>query len=455
MLIVCGGALQSRGAFRATVMKNGAPPPARLDKAAPHPLSLGKRPAVSGPQAFGFPCDRPLERHRLVDHASKGEGIGVIGAVAKGRTAWGWLTVALMLLAALTASPRSARAGYAALVVDGQTGHVLEEVNADQENHPASLTKLMTLYLAFEALRDGRLRWDEMLPVSRNAANKSPTKLNLRPGQRISLRDCVLGMIVVSANDAATVVGEALSGGSETVFAQMMTTKARELGMTRTLFHNASGLPDPRQISTARDMARLAMAIHHDFPEHYHLFATRSFVFEGTERMGHNRLMYRYPGMDGMKTGFTNASGSNLVSSAVRDGRRLFGVVFGGRSAAARDQLMATLLDNAFEGEQTDPRLVAAAAGQALGHAVAQASLRKGRHHHAAATPAVGRRTRHHGAVVAAPHRQAHAQPHAKTRTPARRHAAPLHKTPRHDPRHDTAAHKPRPHHRQRTSDAP
>lgn len=328
----------------------------------------------------------------------------------KSRLAIRRLLIGGALLAVLLAgASRPAQAGYASLVVDGQTGKVLNEVNADEENHPASLTKMMTLYLAFEALRDGRLHWNDMLPVSRNAANKSPTKLALRPGQRVSVRDCVLGMIVVSANDAATVVGEALAGGSESAFARMMTEKAHELGMSRTVFRNASGLPDPHQVSTARDMARLGMALHHDFPENYPLFATRSFVFEGQERVGHNHLMYRYPGMDGMKTGFTNASGSNLVSSAVHDGRRLFGVVFGGRSAAARDQLMAKLLDNAFDGEPTDASLVAAAAGQPAHPRLARA----GRH---------GRR--HAGVVLAVAHHHGH--PRGAVRAVA--HKAALHR---------------------------
>ncbi|MDE1150432.1 MAG: D-alanyl-D-alanine carboxypeptidase [Azospirillaceae bacterium] len=266
----------------------------------------------------------------------------------------------------LVSAPHPAMAGYASLVVDGSTGEVLNAVNPDEENHPASLTKMMTLYLAFEAIHQGRLHWEDELPVSRNAANKEPTKLGLEIGQTITVRDCVLGMIVISANDGATVVGEALSGGSEAMFAQMMTEKAHQLGMTHTTFRNASGLPDPQQVTTARDMGRLAMALHHDFPGEYHYFSTHDFEFEGRHLVGHNRLMYRYPGMDGLKTGFTNASGSNLVSSAVHDGRRLFGVVFGGSSAGARDKLMATLLDNAFANQDTDPHLVALAAGRPM-----------------------------------------------------------------------------------------
>jgi D-alanyl-D-alanine carboxypeptidase/D-alanyl-D-alanine carboxypeptidase (penicillin-binding protein 5/6) len=256
-----------------------------------------------------------------------------------------------------------ASAGYAAIVVDGATGRVLDEVNADQVNHPASLTKMMTLYLAFEALQKGRLHWDDQLHVSTFASEKSPTKLGLEPGSALAVRDCVLGMIVLSANDAATVMAEAL-GGSEENFARMMTAKARELGMTSTNFVNASGLPDEDQVTTARDLTRLEIALYQNFPNQYHYFSTREFTFRGRVIMGHNRLMYRYAGMDGLKTGYTASSGFNLASSAERNGRRLFAVVMGSESAPMRDRLMGTLLDDGFADRQTDPVLVAQAAGQ-------------------------------------------------------------------------------------------
>jgi D-alanyl-D-alanine carboxypeptidase len=260
-------------------------------------------------------------------------------------------------------STRPAFAGYASVVVDAGTGEVLNEVNADQENHPASLTKMMTLYLTFEALQKGRLKWDQHLPVSSWAAEKMPTKLGLAEGDSVSVHDCVLGMIVLSANDAATVASEAL-GGSETAFARLMTAKAHELGMTSTVFRNAAGLPDEEQVTTARDLVKLAMALYQDFPNQYALFSTREFSFRGRRIVGHNHLMYRYAGMDGLKTGFTSASGFNLASSAVRKDRRLFAVVMGGQSGFSRDNLMATLLDNAFAHQPTDPILVAQAAGQ-------------------------------------------------------------------------------------------
>jgi len=275
----------------------------------------------------------------------------------------GRLAVAAILLATTALGANPAFAGYASVVVDAGTGEVLNEVNADQENYPASLTKMMTLYLTFEALQKGHLKWDERLPVSSWASEKMPTKLDLKAGDTVSVHDCVLGMIVLSANDAATVVGEAL-GGSEPAFAQQMTAKAHELGMTSTVFRNAAGLPDEEQVTTARDLVKLAMALYQDFPNQYHLFSTRDFEFRGREITGHNHLMYRYAGMDGLKTGFTSASGFNLASSAVRNDHRLFAVVMGGRSGFARDNLMATLLDNGFAHEPTDPVLVAEAAGQ-------------------------------------------------------------------------------------------
>jgi D-alanyl-D-alanine carboxypeptidase/D-alanyl-D-alanine carboxypeptidase (penicillin-binding protein 5/6) len=280
----------------------------------------------------------------------------------------GGVAIALGLLGTTVLGVNPVFAGYASVVVDAGTGEILNEVNADQENYPASLTKMMTLYLAFDALKKGRLTWDAELPVSRWAADKSPTKLGLTPGDTVSVHDCVLGMIVLSANDAATVMGEAL-GGSEQAFAGIMTKKAHELGMNSTTFRNAAGLPDEEQVTTARDLVKLALALYQDFPEQYRYFSTREFNFRGREIEGHNHLMYRYAGMDGLKTGFTAASGFNLAASAVRDNHRLFAVVMGGRSGFARDNLMATLLDNAFAHRETDPVLVAEAAGQSSGRA--------------------------------------------------------------------------------------
>ena len=267
----------------------------------------------------------------------------------------------LALLCGLGGFACAAHAGYAAIVVDGSTGQVLQQVNADQRDYPASLTKMMTLYLTFEGLKSGRLRLDQQMPVSAWAAGKAPTKLGLLAGQTISVQDCILGMITRSANDAATVMAEGI-GGSEGHFTDMMDAQAALLGMSDTHFTNASGLPDPDNTSTAHDLVKLAMALYRDFPQYAHFFATQEFVFRGRIVRGHNNLMYRYPGMDGLKTGFTDASGYNLASTAVRDGHRLFAVVLGGRTAAVRDNLMARLLDDCFNGEQTPPILVAEAA---------------------------------------------------------------------------------------------
>jgi D-alanyl-D-alanine carboxypeptidase len=233
------------------------------------------------------------------------------------------------------------------IVIDVDTGRVLSEANADAITYPASLTKMMTLYLTFEALNAGRLRIDQYLPVSSEAASKSPTKLHLAPGDSMQVHDLILGVVTKSANDAATVLAEGLAG-SETAFADRMTARARQLGMADTFYRNASGLPDPEQRTTARDVAQLALALYHDFPREYRYFATRQFVFRGRIIGTHNHLLDWYEGADGIKTGYIGASGFNLAASAVRNGHRLIGVVMGGASAASRDREMAALLDQAF-----------------------------------------------------------------------------------------------------------
>lgn len=270
--------------------------------------------------------------------------------------------LALALLCGLGSFACAAHAGYAAIVVDGNTGQIIEQVNADQRDYPASLTKMMTLYIAFQQLKSGKLSFDQQLPVSAWAASRPPTKLGLRPGSTIAVQDCILGMVTKSANDAASVMAEGI-GGSESRFAEMMNAQAALLGMSHTHFANASGLPDPNNVSTAHDLVKLAMALYRDFPQYAHFFATQEFVFHGHIVRGHNNLMYRYPGMDGLKTGFTDASGFNLASTAVRDGQRLFAVVLGSRTSYVRDRLMARLLDDGFDGRPTPPILVAQAAG--------------------------------------------------------------------------------------------
>ena len=254
------------------------------------------------------------------------------------------LLAAIMTATLVVAAPLTATAGSASLILDARTGKVLSAENADVLNHPASLTKMMTIYMAFEAINRGKISWNTPLVMSKYAASRPPTKLGVRAGDSITVRDAILGMITKSANDAAAAMAEKL-GGSENNFASMMTQKARQLGMSRTTFYNASGLPDGRQVTTARDMSTLAVALMRNYPSEYRLFSTASFTFRGRTIRGHNNLMYRYQGMDGIKTGYTNASGFNLVS-AVKDGnRRVVGVVLGGRTARSRDDKMAGLLD--------------------------------------------------------------------------------------------------------------
>jgi D-alanyl-D-alanine carboxypeptidase len=233
------------------------------------------------------------------------------------------------------------------IMLDADTGQVLGEHDADVLTYPASLTKMMTLYLTFEALNQGRIQLNQPFQVSEHAATRAPSKLALTPGETVTVRDLILGIVTKSANDAATVLAEGL-GGSEANFARLMTWKARQLGMNHTWYQNASGLPNPDQRTTARDVARLALALYHQFPREYRYFSTQEFDFHGQIVHGHDHLLEWYPGADGIKTGFVNASGFNLASSAVRDGHRLIGVIMGGRSARSRDIQMASLLDQGF-----------------------------------------------------------------------------------------------------------
>jgi D-alanyl-D-alanine carboxypeptidase (penicillin-binding protein 5/6) len=238
-----------------------------------------------------------------------------------------------------------AEAGQASFLVDAQTGQVLEAFNQDDLNYPASLTKMMTLYLTFQALRDKRLTWDQKLTMSENAESKEPFKLAVGAGRKVTVKEAVEGIVVLSANDAAVALAEQL-GGSEQAFGTLMTDKARQLGMKDTVFKNPSGLPDPEQVTTARDMATLGVSLMRDFPEEFKLFSMRGFQFRGMKLRGHNNLMYRYNGVDGIKTGFTDASGYNVVTSAAKDGRRVVGVVMGEKTASLRDDKMAGLLDS-------------------------------------------------------------------------------------------------------------
>jgi D-alanyl-D-alanine carboxypeptidase len=234
---------------------------------------------------------------------------------------------------------------YADIVVDANTGQVLHSANPDALRHPASITKIMTLYLLFEQLEAGKLKLESRLPVSDHAAEQSPTKLGLKDGQTISVDDAIKGMVTKSANDAAVVVAEAI-GGSEEDFGRLMTRKAHALGMTRTVYVNASGLPNGDQLTTARDQAILARAIQERFPKYYHYFSVSSFRYHGVAMRNHNHLLGRVQGMDGIKTGYTHDSGFNLVTSVHRNGRYVVAVVLGGASAGTRDARMRDLIEN-------------------------------------------------------------------------------------------------------------
>jgi len=253
----------------------------------------------------------------------------------------------ILLTGVIFAAPQYAFAKYASIVIDASSGRILHSENEDTRNYPASLTKIMTLYMAFEAIEQGRLTLNQELPVSRHAQNMEPSRLGLRRGQTIRVEDAILALVTKSANDAAVVLAEAM-GGTESEFAEIMTDRARELGMSRTTFRNASGLPNRRQLSTARDMAILGLRIREDYPDYYEYFSTTHFEYGGRTYRNHNTLLSSYEGTDGIKTGYTRASGFNLVASVERNGRRIIGVVFGGETGDWRDRHMRNLLDRGF-----------------------------------------------------------------------------------------------------------
>lgn len=248
-------------------------------------------------------------------------------------------------------------APYAALVMDARTGEVLHSRNADTRLHPASLTKMMTLYIAFEAIEKGEVSLDQEIRVSRNAASEPPSKLGLQPGQRIKLRYCIRAAAVKSANDCATAIGEMISG-SEAAFARRMNRTAKALGMTRTTFKNAHGLTETGHLSTARDMTILGRHVLYDYPEYYNLFS-RTTADAGIRRVAHTnrRFLAEYKGADGIKTGYTRAAGFNLVSSAQRGNERIIATVFGGRSTASRNAKIAELLDLGFRRAPSNARI--------------------------------------------------------------------------------------------------
>lgn len=273
---------------------------------------------------------------------------------------------AIMAAAAFLAPGQADAAGKrASMAIDANTGNVLYAQGAEESRYPASLTKLMTLYLVFEQLEAGRLSGSTRIKISENAARTPPSRLGLRAGEDIALSDAVKALITKSANDIAVAVAEHIAG-SEERFAQQMTRKARELGMTATTFRNPHGLPDAGQVTTARDMLTLAMRLNDDFPKYYRLFSLRTFHYAGRAYRNHNTMLAYYRGMDGLKTGYTTSSGFNLVASVRRDGKHVVAVVFGGSSSAARNVQMRAILDRALARASThrtrkhsEPKLVA------------------------------------------------------------------------------------------------
>ena len=248
---------------------------------------------------------------------------------------------------ASVATPVQASPKHASMIVDANTGAVLHNSAGDELRHPASLTKMMTLYLAFEMIERGKLSYQSKVKISQEAASAAPSKLELEPGEEILLIDAMKALVTKSANDMAVAIAERI-GGSEANFARLMTAKARQLGMKQTIFKNASGLPNDEQVTTARDMITLALHLQDDFPKHYPLFSLKSFTYSGASYRNHNTLLYSYRGTDGIKTGYTRMSGFNLVASVHRDGRHLIGAIFGGASAASRNVYLKALLDRSF-----------------------------------------------------------------------------------------------------------
>lgn len=270
--------------------------------------------------------------------------------------------LSLLLAVAVTMTPAAPplaqsadNARYAAIVVDAESGEVLFARHADSRRYPASITKVMTLYLAFEALAEGKIKLDDVITVSPRAASQPPSKLGLAAGQTITVDDAMRATAVRSANDMAMALAEHI-GGSQDRFAAQMTLKARELGMTQTRYVNPNGLPDARQLTSARDLAILARAVMRDYPQYYRYFGLHDWAYNGREYRNTNGLLRGGEGYDGMKTGYTNASGYNLAASAVRDGRRIITIVLGGRSTASRNAHVAALMDTGFEVERARAR---------------------------------------------------------------------------------------------------
>ena len=290
-------------------------------------------------------------------------------------SALGLAAVILLIAVAGDADARARRgrakaaAGYepsqSSIVVDANSGAVMQAANADAIRHPASLTKIMTLYLLFERLESGKIKLNDELPVSPHAASQAPSKLGLKPGETIQVETAIRAVVTKSANDVAVIIGEAL-GGDEPGFGRMMTAKARALGMSQTTYRNASGLPDIQQVTTARDQALLGRAIQDRFPNYYHYFSTRTFAFRGKMMRNHNHLLGAIDGVDGIKTGYIHDSGFNIVTSVRRNKRHIIAVVFGGRTASARDARARALIENSINVAATTRSAPPVAEGTAM-----------------------------------------------------------------------------------------
>jgi len=267
--------------------------------------------------------------------------------------------LAVVMMAFAPISPASANSKYAALVIHADTGDILFDRYSTQKRYPASLTKMMTLYMLFQELEAGNVDLDTKLKVSRTAASMPASKLGVSTGSTITVEDAIHALIIKSANDVAVVVAEKI-GGSESNFARLMTDQAYSMGMRSTTFRNASGLPNSRQVTTARDLAILSQRVVQDFPQFYHFFGDTSFKWDGKTINGHNKLVESFDGADGLKTGYTRLSGYNLATTTMRGDDRLIGIVLGGRSSYTRDAHMKKILDDAYEAIEAKPTLISA-----------------------------------------------------------------------------------------------
>jgi len=271
----------------------------------------------------------------------------VMGGLLRLRASHFGFTILVLLLVVNLPVAAAANEKYAAIVVDTDTNTVLHQANPDAQRHPASLTKMMTLYLTFEALQQGKLSLRQQLTASQYAASRPQTNLSLKQGDKIDVDTAIKALVVRSANDVSVILAEAIDK-TEWQFAVRMTNKARQLGMNKTVFKNANGLPDVRQVTTARDFAKLSIALRRDFPQYYHYFKVTEFDFHGRNYQTHNRVMRDYPGADGLKTGYINMSGFNLATSVRRDGYSIVAVVMGGKTSRSRDDHMKDLLNRSL-----------------------------------------------------------------------------------------------------------